>query len=195
MTDAAVRVLTEAGEPLHYREITRRILDQGLAESASKTPAASLSAVIAVEMQTRGPSSRFVRIRPGVFGLRSWQPAVAGTDAPSEDADQHRVRIPLYPVYAELRHVLRTWDGIPRSAVTHLRATIAELRGTPQEPVAWTEPKEWIPERLTGEDRKLAMAIWKDSKGQVNPQHIYGHWLLARGYRLLDEDGVLYQTT
>ena len=31
--DAAVHVLTEAGEPLHYREITRRVLEQGLAEA------------------------------------------------------------------------------------------------------------------------------------------------------------------
>ena len=107
-----------------------------------------------------------------------------------------RVRIPLFPVYSEARHLLRLWPGYPRKQVTGLQATINELRGTPQKTVDWTDPSAWIPERLQREDRELARAIWDGSKGAVNPRHTYGHWLLAQRYDLLreDDDGVLQLT-
>ena len=41
LKDAARKVLLSAREPLHYQEITKRILDGGLSRSKSKTPAAS----------------------------------------------------------------------------------------------------------------------------------------------------------
>jgi restriction system protein len=199
LSDAAVRVLTAAGEPLHYREITKRMLEQGLVESNSKTPDASLSAVLAVDLQRHGKASRFVRVGPAVYGLRSWDADAAAPSVETvaeADDEQQRVRIPLFPLYSELRLVLPVWDGRPRSAITHLRATIGELRGTPQDPVDWTSPDEWIPKRLTGEDQTLAMAIWQESGKLVNPRHTYGHWLLARGYHLLDEsaEGILQLT-
>jgi restriction system protein len=67
------------------------------------------------------------------------------------------------------------------------------LRGTPQDPVGWSSPDEWIPERLVGTDRDAAMAVWTGTDKQVNPRHGYGHWLLATNYELLEEDstGVL----
>lgn len=196
--EAAVRVLTEAGEPLHYGEITRRILDQGLAESGSKTPAASLGAEITVDIKRHGKASRFVWVRPGVYGLRSWDAHSSAVSEQVADVDkpEQRVRIPLYPAHSEVRLVLPIWVGKPRTQVTHLQATIDALRGTPQEPVDWTNPNQWIPERLTGDDQALAMEIWQKSKMQVNPRHVYGHWLLARGYHLLGErpNGTLYLT-
>jgi restriction system protein len=107
------------------------------------------------------------------------------------------VRIPLFPVYSEFRHLLRVWPGFPRKQVTGLRATVNELRGTPQNTVDWTDPATWIPERLQGGDRELAQAIWDRSKGTVNPRHTYGHWLLAQKYELLREgdDGVVQLTS
>ena len=70
LKEAARRVLAESGKPLHYQEITKRILEGGLSQSTSKTPAASLNAVLAVEIKRNGSSSPFVRVTPGVFGLR-----------------------------------------------------------------------------------------------------------------------------
>ncbi|HFD38901.1 MAG TPA: hypothetical protein ENJ31_03500, partial [Anaerolineae bacterium] len=96
----------------------------------------------------------------------------------------------------------RLWarDGIPgfrRRQVTGLRKAINQLRGTPQNTVDWTEPGKWIPERLKGEDRDLAAAIWEQSQGAVNPRHTYGHWLLAQKYALVQENpqGVLELTS
>ena len=99
-----------------------------------------------------------------------------------------RVRVPHFPVYSELRHLLRVWRGRPRKQVTGLRATIIVLRGTRKYSVDWTDPATWISERLNDSDRELAQAFWDQSNGAVNPRHIYGHWLLAQRYGLLRED-------
>jgi restriction system protein len=59
--------------------------------------------------------------------------------------------------------------------------------------VDWSNPEEWMPARLSGDDLATAQAIWKGSKGQVNPRHTTGVWLLSRNCDLLDEasDGTL----
>ena len=106
---------------------------------------------------------------------------------PTDEAKQ-RVRVPLFPVYTDVRHLLRVWPGFKRTQVTGFQATIAKLRGTPQNPVDWTHPAIWIPERLQGEDLTFAQAVWEQSNGAVNPRHTYGHWLLAQKYGLLRDD-------
>lgn len=108
-------------------------------------------------------------------------------EAENGDANLH-VRVPYFPVYSELRHLLAVWCGRPRKQVTGLRASVLELRGTRKSSVDWTDPATWISERLDGSDRELAQAIWDRSKGAVNPRHIYGHWLLAQRYGLVEED-------
>ena len=107
-----------------------------------------------------------------------------------------KAAIPFFPVYSELRHLLRVWPGYPRTRVTGLRSTINGLRGTRQKKVDWTDPSAWIPERLKGGDRELAQAIWDRSKCAVNPRYTYGHWLLAQRYGLVRDrrDGVLQLT-
>ncbi|MFT6231774.1 MAG: hypothetical protein ACJAZO_002282 [Myxococcota bacterium] len=42
--DAAAKLLNEAGEPLHYREITKRGLEAGFLQISGKTPADTLNA-------------------------------------------------------------------------------------------------------------------------------------------------------
>ena len=107
------------------------------------------------------------RIRPGVFGLRGLHepsaqaatvPETSGGDVHEVDRDEAnlRVRVPFFPIYSELRHLLRIWPGPPRRRVTGLQATFKELRGTPQKAVDRTNPSIWILERLEGDDRDLA---------------------------------------
>ena len=195
---------------MHYQDLAATIMADGSVQTSGATPAATLNTIIAVDIKRKGPDSVFTRIRPGVFGLRGLHepparvtPAPTPTptdldatsDKPTDDANL-RVRTPLFPVYSELRHLLRAWPGHPRKQVTGLQATINELRGTPQKTVDWTDPSTWIPERLQAGDRELAQAIWNTSKRTVNPRHTYGHWLLAQRYDLLrdDGDGVLQLT-
>ncbi len=205
---AAIEVIQELG-PSHYRKLTEEILARGLATSSSKTPAASVNAIIAVDINRNGAKSEFVRLRPGVFGLRALHaPDItrgktispdANTPAHAKEGDderEQRVRTPLFPTYRSVRHLLRVWAGRSRKQVTGLRSTFRDLSGTPQDTVDWTDPGEWIPQRLTGEDHELANAIWTRSENAVNPRHTYGAWLLSQTYELIqaDTEGVLRLT-
>lgn len=50
---AAVQVLRAAGKPLHYAEITQRILDDGLKTTAGATPA-EVDLLLVVRHPSRG---------------------------------------------------------------------------------------------------------------------------------------------
>ena len=201
--DAASLLLKEHG-PMHYQALSDAIVKADLVQSSGATPAASLNATIAVEIKRKGKDSVFIRIRPGVFGLRGLhEPATRVSSTPTPGTTDHengepdaardesdlRVRTPLFPVYSQLRHLLRVWPGHPRKQITGLHGALQELRGTPQKTVDWTDPRTWIPERLRGADRVLAHDIWERSNGTVNPRHTYGHWLLAQRYDLVHGDG------
>lgn len=70
---AVETVLKDAGEPLHYREITKRILHRGLWNTQGRTPEATINAQLAVDVKKKGASSRFRRQGPGLFALREWR--------------------------------------------------------------------------------------------------------------------------
>ena len=63
--DAAYEVLLESGEPLHYREITKRMIESGRWSSHGRTPSNTVNSAIVTDR-------RFVRVWPGVYGLREW---------------------------------------------------------------------------------------------------------------------------
>lgn len=70
--EAAAEVLSDAEEPLHYKEICRRIIERGLWETEGKTPEATVNANLGKEIQKHGENSRFQRTGPGTFALRTW---------------------------------------------------------------------------------------------------------------------------
>ena len=74
--DAAYQVLEKAKEPLRYREITRRALEQGLIQTKGKTPEATLRGQLGASIRRElegGPPSPFRRAGRGIFGLAEWQ--------------------------------------------------------------------------------------------------------------------------
>ena len=208
----AVKALLGELGPTHYKELTDQILSRGSSTSNASNPARTVNAILSGDIKRYGTSSEFVRVRPGVYGLRAHRPVgtdqvdSTGSDSPhiilSDDADadpnvfKRRVRIPLFPAYRKVRLLLKVWNGRPQKQITRLQATIGKLRGTPKNPVDWTQPDAWIPKRLTGDDQDLANAIWLWSNKSVNPRHTYGHWLLSRKYRLVvtNADGILTMT-
>jgi restriction system protein len=107
-----------------------------------------------------------------------------------------KVRTPLFPLYSTVRELQAILEGIHKTTVLDLLNAIWAQTGTPQNPVNWTDPDQWIAERLMGEEAKLAQHIWTSSKGKVNPRHIYGAYLFINSYSLLvpDDNGV-YQLT
>jgi restriction system protein len=189
VTELCYAILQRAGQPLHYRQVAELLLRVKPLET--KTPERS-----AYARMLRDRKERFVVLGSGMFGLRERHAEGAILAVPVVALTDRKVRIPLFPLYREVRLLLPILDGHPRAGLMGFLNQIAALRGTPQEPQDWTAPDEWIPERLSGDERELAQAIWKGSKHQVNPRHIPGHWYLAKGYALLEEDdtGILRLT-
>ena len=101
-----------------------------------------------------------------------------------------KVRTPLFPLYSEVRKLLPIWEGVTQSNVRGMINAIHEQTGTPQNPVDWSDPDTWIPERLTGEERELAQRIWEETGKTVNPRHVYGSYLFISGFDLLVADGM-----
>ena len=162
LRQADVDLLRDIG-PTHYRELTERILSQGLAASSSKTPAASLNAVIAVDIKRNGTKSAFVRVKPGVFGLRELHAAEttsavgAGADAvpdnaeegsPPKDETEQRVRTPLFPMTVRGGHKppASPCRGGPRSVapkgrLAHVRYLTPVVRSFRAAPSALPGPR------------------------------------------------------
>ncbi len=66
----AVKIITEAGKPLHYREITRMATEQNLLRTTGKTPWATMNAQLSMDIINNGENSTFYRAQPGFFGLK-----------------------------------------------------------------------------------------------------------------------------
>lgn len=67
LEQAAVTVLSDAGGPLHVREITKRALDQGLWRTKGKSPQQTLSAALALKHRA---GETFIRVAPSIYDLR-----------------------------------------------------------------------------------------------------------------------------
>lgn len=74
--DAVIRVMSDAGEPLHYKEITRRILSANL-KTGGASPETTVNATIADSIK-RDPASPFVRVSQAVYTLRSAREDASG---------------------------------------------------------------------------------------------------------------------
>jgi hypothetical protein len=68
---AIEKVLSSSPAPLHYKEITERIIADGLRKSLGATPAATVNAHIAASIKHEGEQSPYLRIAKGIFTLRA----------------------------------------------------------------------------------------------------------------------------
>ena len=66
--------------------------------------------------------------------------------------------------------------------------SIWDQTGTPQNPVDWSNPDEWILQRLQGSNCQLAMRIWNKTDKKLNPRHVYGAYLFLNSFGLLKAD-------
>ena len=65
-------VLTDFGKPMTAEEITDQILVKGYWQTSGKTPAATIGARLAVDIKSKGATSKFQRTGPNLFALRAW---------------------------------------------------------------------------------------------------------------------------
>lgn len=105
------------------------------------------------------------------------------------DKKEYMVRTPLFQTYADVRMLMSALSGaVTKAAVLESLKAIWEQTGTPQDPVDWSKPDLWIPQRLQGKSREVATRIWEHSGKKLNPRHIYGAYLFLNGYELLKPD-------
>ena len=97
---------------------------------------------------------------------------------------------PHLPTYLAARAFIKTIIGVPYFQYTHMWDSIIAQVGTPQENIDWTNPDEWIPQRLVGDDAALAWKIWRETKGIVNPRHARGPWYFDFKHNLIARDNM-----
>lgn len=68
----AIAILREAGEPLHAKEIAKRVLDSGRTRLGGKTPEQTITAMLAVGSKPGGP---FTRVGKGTYTVAETAPA------------------------------------------------------------------------------------------------------------------------
>lgn len=103
---------------------------------------------------------------------------------------------PHLPTYQQACHFIRIIDGIPEADLRSMMSAIRKQTGTPSNPVDWTDPGRWIPERLTGEDADIARMLWTESGGVLNPRHVRGALTLSiqSGLLIVDPQGRFSKT-
>lgn len=84
---AIIRVLREADAPLHYSDISARILSAGYYQTEGATPAATVNAQLAHSIKHQGEQSPFLRVEKGVFTLRA-SSAAHSTSAAASPSDR-----------------------------------------------------------------------------------------------------------
>lgn len=66
---AAIQILSESKQPLHYKEITKLALEKGILETEGATPDSSMSSRIITDINKKGQGSDFVKTAPSTYGL------------------------------------------------------------------------------------------------------------------------------
>lgn len=74
--DAIKKVLQDAGQALHYEEISQKIIEKGLRERVGATPAATVVSIITTDINRNGDNSAFIRAGLGTYYLRQNTPTV-----------------------------------------------------------------------------------------------------------------------
>ncbi|HTQ07166.1 MAG TPA: HTH domain-containing protein [Polyangiaceae bacterium] len=74
-TEAAAQVLRLVGKPLHYKEITDVAIEKNLLSHVGKSPEVTMGARLAALVKKGEKDNPLVRVKPGVFALRDWDPA------------------------------------------------------------------------------------------------------------------------
>ncbi len=121
--EAAAIVLNDADGPLHYRELTERILARKLWTTEGKTPWDTVRAQLAEDIKVRGSASRFVRAGPGMLALSTTVAAdsLSFTDAAEWVLNQSTDQQPLH--YTEItqralkRGLIRTEGRTPAATM------------------------------------------------------------------------------
>jgi restriction system protein len=105
--EAAKEILAEADEPLHYRDITNRAIEQGLIDTEGKTPARTMNAQLSTNIRSGGAC--FARVDRGVYGLSQWERGKEQELPVSSPTESERE----YLTYKDAAHQVLAHSGRP----------------------------------------------------------------------------------
>jgi restriction system protein len=107
------------------------------------------------------------------------------------------VHSPVFPTYKDAKALINIWrDSTTKSDTLELVNSLWAQTGTPQNPVDWSNPDQWIESRLSGGSRELAKKVWTESGKAINPRYVYGSYLFINLYELLKADASgIYRVT
>lgn len=66
---AALEVLKQKNTPLHFTDITRLALEQGLLETEGATPDRTMNAQLIMDIKNKGKASDFIKTEPATFAI------------------------------------------------------------------------------------------------------------------------------
>lgn len=110
--DAIITVLSESKEPLHYTDITERILSRGLKSTSGATPVATVNAQIAASIKHDGATSPFIRVARGLFTLRGTNGEAASQPITEPEVETSADVIRAFGIHWQREHVV--WRRQPR---------------------------------------------------------------------------------
>ena len=90
------------------------------------------------------------------------------------------------PSHADAQRFLRIVEGTSYQQLKTMIGAVLNQTGTPQAPVNWSKPAEWIPERLSGANKAIALRLWEESEKTVNPRYCQGHMSICMTHELID---------
>ena len=95
--EAAITVLTQQGQPMHYKDITRLALEQGILETDGATPDASMNTQIITDIKKNGTAASFIKTAPSTYAINPKQakPMVAHKQKAKaqEEAEEEKLKI------------------------------------------------------------------------------------------------------
>lgn len=96
--NAIQKALEKSPQPLHYKEITEKIITDGLRSSLGATPAATVNAQISRSIKDEGDNSPFTRVDKGTFTLAEKKSPLNSTNksdsnmlVPEEEEEQYEI--------------------------------------------------------------------------------------------------------
>jgi HB1, ASXL, restriction endonuclease HTH domain/Restriction endonuclease len=85
--EAAFEVLRREGKPLHYKELTERVLGKKLLTFVGRTPEVTMQTQLTAAVK-KAPGNPFVRVKPGIFGLLRYPELTAEERAAAAKAEE-----------------------------------------------------------------------------------------------------------
>ncbi|MBP7508126.1 MAG: restriction endonuclease [Prolixibacteraceae bacterium] len=101
---------------------------------------------------------------------------------------EYKITIPNMPLYSNITSILSIWNNIKKESIKSTINAIFSQIGTNENPMDWSNPENWIPQRLSGEEMEIALKVWLDSKQSINPRYMHLLYNFINTHKLLEVD-------